>query len=476
MKIIHLAAEFSPIAKAGGLGDVLVGLGRQLIKLNQKSSIILPKYDFLELNDLELDLTPFPCTEKGITHSNKMWRTKIEGCELLLLETDHPEEYFNRGIIYGCKDDTARFLYFAKASLEYLKAKNVRIDALHLHDWHTSIAAVLVKDFFNLPIKKTVLTIHNAGHPGKAATWDLDAIGLSGKNYLSKDKLQDLGHPQTINLLKGGIIYADKVNTVSPSYAKELLTSKIGGDLSKVFQEHKKKLSGILNGIDQTLWNPAKDSFIQTSYSSHDPIKKILHAKEEVRNLIREEFDLGENKRPWIGTILRLVPQKGPELIEEGLITTLKQGGSFFLLGSSSIHSLQSQFNQLQKKYQNNKNVFFFFEYNEGLAHKLYAALDFFLMPSKFEPCGLTQLISMRYGTIPIVRKTGGLQDTVFDGKNGLVFEKARKKDTRRAIQRAVNLFVNDQKKHEEMIRYSMSLDFGWEGAAKKYLELYSES
>ncbi len=476
MKIIHLSAEFSPIAKAGGLGDVLVGLGRELTKIGQDTTIILPKYDFLELENLKLDLADFACEEKGISHTNRMWSTTVEDCRLLLLETDHPKEYFQRGKIYGCKDDTARFLYFSKACLEYLKAKNETVDVLHLHDWHTSAAAVLAKDFFNLPIKNIILTIHNAEHQGKAATWDLDAIGLKGKTYLEKGKLQDEGHPRTINLLKGGIIYADKVNTVSPSYAKEILTPKIGGTLSKVLRKNKDKLSGILNGIDQTIWDPSQDPYISAQYSAQDPLEKILKAKEDARNQIHKRFGLGDNRRPWVGSITRIVPQKSPELIEEGLCKTLKMGGSFFLLGSSPTRALQSHFNKLKKKYEDNKNVLFFFEYNEPLSHQLYAAFDFFLMPSRFEPCGLAQLISMRYGTLPIVRKTGGLQDTVFDLENGFVFEKATKKDTRSAVERAIHLFKEDEKAFHSMIHHAMHQDFGWKEAAQQYLELYEST
>ena len=353
MKIIHLSAEFSPIAKAGGLGDVLVGLGRELTKLGEDTSIILPKYDFLQLENLELDLVgDFICEEKGISHTNRVWTTTVEDCKLLLLETDHPKKYFQRGKIYGCKDDTARFLYFSKACLEYLKEKNEKIDVLHLHDWHTSAAAVLAKDFFNLSLETIILTIHNAEHQGKAAAWDLDAIGLKGKTYLEKEKLQDEEHPQTINLLKGGIIYADKVNTVSPSYAKEILTRKIGGTLSKVLRKHKGKLFGILNSIDQTIWDPAHDIYIPSKYGAKDPVNKIIKAKEEARNQLRKQFGLGENRRPWVGSITRLVSQKSPELIEEGLLKTLKLGGSFLLLGSSPIRSLQAHFNKLKKKFR----------------------------------------------------------------------------------------------------------------------------
>ena len=482
MKIIHLATEFAPIAKAGGLGDVLVGLARELTRVGQDVEVILPKYDFIPehlLKNLKVDLPAFPCNG----HTNTMWSAKVEGCSLLLLEPHHPKNYFRRGQIYGCHDDTERFLYFSKACLEYIKAKNKTIDVLHLHDWHTAFAAVLTKDFYHkLPIQKVVLTMHNAEYQGLCATWDLDAIGVKGSDYLTKDKLQDDHLPHTMNLLKGGVIYADAINTVSTTYAKEIETPEIGGALSATFRKYKDKIFGILNGIDQILWNPTTDPALHVKYGADSGIEEILAAKESARDQLRKRFDLGKNQRPWVGVITRIVPQKGPELIEEGIIRALELGGSFLLLGSSPIPSLQKHFDQLKTKYAQNKNILFHFEYDEIIAHQLYAALDFLLMPSRFEPCGLSQLIAMRYGTIPIVRKTGGLQDTVFDcenqdvpiqNRNGFVFRDATKADLLQAMGRGVRLFRADPSAFQSLIERAMRQNFSWEKPVKKYLELY---
>lgn len=478
MKIIHLSSEFAPIAKAGGLGDVLVGLVRQLTLLNHDTTVILPKYDFIpndQLHSLK-EIATFQCFENGISYANRMWSATVEHCSLLLLETDHPKNYFKRPQIYGEQDDVARFLYFSKACLDYLK--NQSFDILHVHDWPTSAALIFAKDLFQFN-NRTILTIHNADYQGRCARWDLDAIGLNGSNYLQI--LQDDQYPDALNLMKGGIMYADAINTVSPTYSDEILTPEIGGALSATFRKYKNKLFGILNGIDQTIWNPATDKLLLKTYSSETSSSEIFTSKELIKNNLRNRFKLGISK-PWIGAITRLVQQKGPELLEEGLVQTLERGGTFILLGSSPDPAMQLHFDHLKKKYAGNENVLFCFEYNEPLAHELYACLDFLLMPSLFEPCGLSQLIAMRYGTIPIVRKTGGLKDTVFDlddekipskKRNGFVFENATKEDLSNTIERAFQLFLKKPKEFQSISKRIMQQDFSWEKPTEKYLTLY---
>jgi len=489
MKIIHLSAEFAPIAKAGGMGQVLVGLSRELTRIGQQVEIILPKYDFIDtsiFSDLKIELADFKCFEKGIHHSNTVWSATLEGCKILLLETDHPERYFHRGTIYNCTDDTARFLYFSKACLEYIKNKNEPIDILHLHDWHVAIAAVLAKDFFNLPIKATLLTLHNTEYQGLCATWDLDAIGLNGSDYLIPQKLQHdpINHPETLNLLKGGIVYADAINTVSPTYAKEILTPTQGHGLDALFRQYKYKLNGILNGIDQKLWDPETDPSIPIHYSEKSALSTICLAKNAAKELLQKKFHLTPNMRPWIGAVTRIVPQKGPELLEEGISLTIQSQGIFLLLGSSPIPSLQKYFETLKHTYEQPPYALLHFEYDDVLAHLIYAALDFVLVPSHFEPCGLTQLIAMRYGTIPIVRATGGLKDTVFDcedssvalqKRNGFLFQNATPLDCKSALNRAIHLFRSEPSIFQSMIQRVMRIDNSWEKPAQKYLRLYTQ-
>jgi starch synthase len=476
MHIVHLAAEFAPIAKAGGLGEVLVGLSRELTRSGNEVEVIIPKYDFIELNqikNLKIEVPNFKCLE----HQNAMWSGVAEECHLRLLEARHPAGYFHRGKIYGCEDDIARFIYFSRAALEYLKLKNERIDVLHLHDWHTSLCAPMISEIFSeLNIKSIVLSIHNIEYQGKCAVSDLDLIGMNGASYLTADKLQDNNpkFPQSINLLKGGIVYADAVVPVSPTYAEEILTPAYSFNLNKTLQKVSFKIKGILNGIDTTIWNPETDPRISTQYTIESSTKSKLSN--------RKRFLIDTNKKPWVGAITRLVPQKGPELIEEALKTTLELDGCFLLLGSSPIPKIQEHFDKLKLKYKDHPQVMLHYQYDENLAHQIYAALDLIIVPSHFEPCGLTQLIAMRYGTVPIVRATGGLKDTVFDcedptipssRRNGFTFKEATKAAIQTVLTRAFHLFRLEPSTFHSLVRRGMQSDFSWKKPAQEYLKLY---
>jgi starch synthase len=487
MRIIHLAAEFAPIAKAGGLGEVVTGLAREETRAGETVEVIIPKYDFINIPNLQLEVPEFKCLQSGQLHSNAMWSATCEGCSLHLLEARHPAGYFHRGKIYGCEDDIPRFIYFTKAVLEYLSLKKEPIDVLHIHDWHVALAAPLLKDLFkHLPVKSVLLTIHNLEHQGKCATWDLDAINLNGASYLTPAKLQDNNplYPQTINLLKGGIVYADAITTVSPTYAKEILTPAYGFGLDTTLRQNSKKITGILNGIDPNLWDPAKDPVLPKPYGKESSLSAILAAKEAARESLQKKLGLSPNKRPWIGAVTRLVPQKGPELIEAALSHTLERGGTFLLLGSSPIPKIQTHFQTLKEKYAGEKSAFLHFDYDEKLAHEIFAALDFLVVPSHFEPCGLTQIIAMRYGTLPIVRATGGLKDTVFDcedsgipaaKRNGFLFEKPTASAIHQTIDRAIALMHADPATFQSIIRKAIQIDSSWKAPSREYLQLYRE-
>lgn len=466
MRIVHLTAEFAPIAKAGGLGEVVLGLSRELLKSGHEIEVILPKYDFLtpsKLPDLKIEVPHFKCLE----HNNALWSARVEGCPIHLLEARHPAGFFHRGKIYGYDDDAARFIYFTRASLELLKQQKKQIDILHLHDWHVSLAAPLIKDLFKeLKIGATVLTLHNVEYQGICALHDLALFGIDGRKYLTKEN--------QINLLKLGIEYADAIVPVSPTYAEEILLPEYGFHLDQTLRANRSKIKGILNGIDTKIWDPATDPHLP----HHFRVESALKGKEE----IRKTFSLDIKKRPWVGTVSRLVPQKGPHLIMETLKTTIQKGGTFILLGSSPIPELQEEFDRLLKEYADHPQVSLNYTYDEALAHKIYAALDFLIVPSLFEPCGLTQLIAMRYGTIPIVRKTGGLKDTVFDHddpkipasqRNGFTFSLPTPESLNVTLDRAFRLFFQDPASIQSLIRRGMNTDFSWKKPAKEYLKLY---
>ncbi len=407
MRIVQITAEFSPIAKAGGLGEVALGLSRELTRQGAEVEVILPKYDFISprlLPHLKQEVD-FRAPEWEHQISNTMWAATVENCSLRLLEMRHPKNYFDRGRIYGFEDDVPRFMYFARAVLEYLKVKAKPIDILHLHDWHAAALAPLLREIHKeIQVKAIVLSIHNLEYQGLCSVHDLAAIGLK------KDPIAQLQIGSHYNLLKGAIHYADAITTVSSSYATEILTPEYGFGLDEELRKQKRKLTGILNGLDLDLWNPANDPALTAHYSVEEPITQIITAKKKNRK--------GMNLKPdaiWFGAITRLVPQKGLKLLEAALKEIVRQNGAFVLLGSSPIPEIQSHFEALKKQYSNNSQVLFHLDYDETLAHQLYAALDFIVVPSLFEPCGLTQLIAMHYGTVPIVRSTGGLKDTVFD-------------------------------------------------------------
>ena len=481
MRIVQLATEFAPIAKAGGLGEVIIGLSKELSLLGFDIDVILPKYDFLDakqLSHIKMETPDFQCFEKGTLHPNAMWSAVCKGVKLHLLEARHPAGYFHRNQIYGCEDDTARFLYFSRAALEFLKLQNRPIDILHLHDWHVAIAAVLARDLFQLPIKAILLTIHNAEYQGKCATWDLDAIGLKGADYLTPDKMQDdhPSHSKLINLLKGGIVYADAVNAVSPTYAKEILTEEIGFHLDPTFRKYKSKLTGILNGLDLELWDPG--------FRASDSIEAIAKAKELSRNKLRQLFSLSKHHRPWVGAVTRLAAQKGPDLLEEALRQTIRLGGTFVLLGSSSAHKLQTHFEKLKTKYAGNNQLLLHLAYDETLARHVYNALDFLLIPSLYEPCGLTQMIGMRYGTIPIARATGGLKDTIFDVdnphvasnlRNGLLFPNYNAISMTEKLEKAFQIFRQNPELMQVLVKNGIHRDWSWKKPAQEYVKLYQK-
>lgn len=483
MHIVHLSTEFAPIAKAGGLGDVTVGLCRELTRMGHQVSVFIPRYSFIQA-PLAQEGEPFPCLERGTSHMNTMFSASIENCQVFLLDTHHPKHYFQREHIYGYPDDVARFLYFTKAVLEFLQRQNQPIDILHLHDWPVAIAALLAKKIFHSPIKKIVLTIHNAAYQGLCAPSDLDALGLHGSNYLTQDELQDDGSHH-INLLKGGIVYADAVNTVSPSYAKEILDPHFSKDLHVTLNRYQSKISGILNGIDPHLWNPMLDRYLPKPYHAQQSVEEILAAKKAAKDFLRKRFNLHENHLPWIGAVTRIVHQKNPHLLEVGFKYALKNGCNFLLLGSSPDPSIQEHFNKLKNEYAHNSSVLLHFAYDDELAHQIFAALDFLFIPSLYEPCGLTQLIGMRYGTLPIVHATGGLKDTVFDYdnakipkkiRNGILFQNINSSDADIAIQRAINLFRNYPKQYQSLMTQIMQLKFDWTKPAKSYLDLYEKT
>lgn len=494
MYIVHVATELAPLAKVGGLGDVIYGLAKELAKQGHIVEIIIPKYDCMHydsLKNLKVEHRELWSFDGPNRFNNTIWSADVDGLKLLLIEPHHPQYYFSRGVIYGCHDDIDRFTYFSRVAMEYLFKTGKQPDAIHVHDWPTAVIPVLYKDVYqplNYKAGGTILTIHNMEHQGKCQPFNLSKIGLRGDSYLVPEKMQDPFAAGLVNLLKGGIEYADRVTTVSPNYEKEIQTAVGGFGLQDVLSKHRKKLRGILNGIDEDFWNPEKDSYIVQRYPTHgitkDRLPLALEGKKENKRYLRTHLRLKESEAPIVASVTRLALQKSPALIKHALMRTLERGGQFILLGSTSINQVFEEFQTLSRELKGNPNVAILMDKDEALAHLIYAAADMFVIPSLFEPCGLTQLIALRYGTIPIARLTGGLADTVFDietsskplhERNGFTFDFADSKGVDWALLRALDYFKKEPQKWQSLMLNGMRQDFSWKHSAPEYLSLYSE-
>jgi starch synthase len=476
MHIVNIATEIAPYAKVGGLGDVIQGLSAALVKKNHKVTVILPFYEkILKKHKLPLKKeSSFILSEGDLNHKNDVYILEKWGVKIVFIDPIHPKKYFKKNLIYDKDNDIKRFLYLSKAALKYLLTKNEKIDIVNIHDWHTSIVPLLYKNIYKkrgLEIKKIVLTIHNLSYQGKCLKKDLKNI------FLQEIKNIKTSH---VNLLKLGIIHSDAIVAVSPTYAKDITTKKYGCNLEKTLQKERKKLFGILNGIDTNIWTPQKDPFIPCHFEKKLLLNKIALAKEENKNELRELLNIPLDNKPLVSCITRLVPQKSPSLIKAALLRTIKNKGQFILLGSSNIKKIMDDFKNLKNKLKKNKNAVLTFEYNDKLSHLIYAASDFIIVPSVFEPCGLTQMIAMRYGSIPIVRKTGGLADTVFDiddeskpisHRNGFLFEDPTLIELYSTLDRAFDYWHKNNKK--PLVKKIMQIDFSWTRSAQKYINLY---
>lgn len=483
MKIVHIASECAPIAKAGGLGDVVHGLACELQAQKHQVVIFLPHYQFLQKKseNFSSDQKTFELEANGVSFKGYATQIKAVGCKIILLDVDHPKNYLFREKIYGYPDDVARFLIFTKAALQYLTNEEESIDVLHCHDWHTAAAPLIHKSLFHnkgLCIHKHIFTIHNLKYQGICEAQELNNIGLNTNKNLDPEVF-NFPKPQ-INLLKAGILYADVVTTVSPTYAQEILQPEHSFGLDAFLRTYRGKVKGILNGIDTTTWSPSTDLLIPHPYSRLDTIQEINVSKNANRQFLAKKMRLASSKTPLFACISRLVPQKGPKLIEAAIVYAAKNNAQFILLGSSPIPEIQHHFLQLKKAFNTNSNIHFVFEYDDPLSHLIFASADFLVMPSIFEPCGLSQLIAMSYGTIPIVRSTGGIIDTVFDidkypaDGNGFCFTKPIISELYETMDRAINCFMDPKRMHLLRKRV-MQLDHSWQKPCKQYLEIYSK-
>jgi len=459
MKIAICASEVVPFAKTGGLADVTGALPLELESLNQEVIIIMPRYKAIQEPKFDI------------------WRLKPDvsysvigkNIKVYFIEDD---AYFNRDGLYGdkagdYKDNLDRFSYYSRRALELLKEINFSADIIHCHDWQSALAPVYLKTLYiDNPFYKntrTIFTIHNIGYQGLFSQEEFPKLGLDWK-FFNMETLEFYGK---INLLKGGIVFSDIINTVSPTYAKEIQTKEFGYGLEGILTKRKNDVFGILNGLDYSIWNPETDKYIAKNFS-----KKDLGGKAKDREDLESICNLPEKKDvPLIGIVSRLAEQKGFDILAQGIDTICRMNLHLVILGTGDLkyHLIMQD---MVKKYP--KVISLHLKFDDALAHKIYAGSDIFLMPSRYEPCGLGQLIAFRYGTIPLVFKTGGLADTV-NKENGFVFDKYNAQELIKTIDKALSAFA-DKKKWQQLVAKAMELDFSWEGSAKKYIELYAKN
>lgn len=495
MYIVQVASEVAPVAKVGGLADVMMGLSRELKWKGHRVEAVIPKYDCIDTSKL-----PLQCSEAGVRsffdgqwHDNSIWRGRYNGdLQLTFIESLAPMRFFDRGCIYGCQDDIDRFLYFSRAVLDWLLEQKTIPDVIHIHDWETAAIAFLIRqEPFRTHFEKTrtVLTIHNIAYQGKCQVADLDKVGISGSWFNTPSRLQD-DFGTDLNLLKGGIVFSDFVTTVSPTYAKEVLTPEGGKGLYLTLNQNTEKFSGILNGVDYSYWNPEIDPHISFRYSSRLVPKSeedsiILAAKKKNTEKMRQSLGMeNDETKPLVVSICRLVHQKGVDLIKYAILNAHKKGMQYIVLGTAPDPAINWEFMNLSQQYAHDPHVRILLQQEESLAHLLYAASDMFLMPSLFEPCGLTQLIALKYGSIPIVRHTGGLVDTVFDvdyskrplaETNGFSFDDADTTGLDSALDRALAFWRQDSEGWQNLMVRAMESDFSWNFPARHYVNIYQK-
>jgi len=478
MNVLIASPEIFPFVKTGGLADVTGALPKALKKLGVEARVILPKHKGIEEQK-------FPMRYKNYKISCPISQTFVEA-EIVESEYDgviaylvEKDEYYYRDYLYSTPDgdyldNAERFTFFAKSILEAIKVIGFQPDVLHCNDWETALAPVFLKTLYRdepaLHTIATLFTIHNLGYQGLFWHYDMHLLNI-GWEYFTPNYLEFYGK---INFLKGGIVFSDIINTVSKKYSEEIQTEEFGYGLDGILRTRKDDLYGIVNGIDYEDWNPATDPLIPSHYTP-----ETLRNKRICKTALQEAFGLPVNEKiPLIATISRLADQKGFDLIGESMEEMVTLSVQYVVLGTGErrYHDL---FTELAKRFP--KSFAIKIAYDNKLAHLIEAGADIFLMPSRYEPCGLNQLYSLKYGTVPVVRGVGGLEDTITDYTafpdrgTGFKFYEYTKEAMLDAIRRALGIYA-DEKKWQALIKKCMSEDFSWERSAREYIQLYKKA
>ncbi len=470
MKVVYVSPEAMPFAKTGGLADVAGALPCALAGLGVEISVFLPLYTEIRKRGFHPGPTGVrPSLRVGDRVVNgAVARTELPDCKVSWYFVDCLELYARDELYGDYHDNSERFIFFCRAVLDSLPKLGIRPDVIHVNDWQTALIPVYARAIHPTPAK-TVITVHNISYQGIFPERHFPFTGLDWSLFNWK-KLEFYGK---VNFLKGGIVFADAVTTVSERYAEEIQTPEFGCGLEGVLRERRASVAGILNGADYASWSPPTDLQLPANYSAED-----MSGKRACREELRKEFGLPATDGPLLGTVGRLVPQKGFDILSEAWPEIAREGAQLVVLGTG-LPELEEAASGLAASDPEHVGVRVGFD--ERLAHLITAGSDIFLMPSRFEPCGLNQMYALRYGTVPVVRRTGGLADTITDygpsapekGKaNGFVFDDAEPQALLGAVKRAIALW-RDRPAWAKLVARAMSQDWGWERSASKYLDLY---
>ncbi|KNF07925.1 glycogen synthase GlgA [Gottschalkia purinilytica] len=472
MKVLFVASEGVPFIKSGGLGDVIGALPKALRKHDIDVRVIIPLYRDIS-KDYKDNMSFLKSIVVKLAWRNQycgIFQTEYEGVKFYFIDNEY---YFKRDRLYGYGDDAERYAFFSKSVLDILPEIDFRPDIIHCHDWHAGLVSVFLKTHYKYSeFHKNILTlftIHNLHYQGIFSKEILKNILDLDDEYLTIDTLEYYGD---INCMKGGVIFSDILNTVSKSYAEEIKYPYFGEGLDGILRKRFNDLKGIVNGIDYDMYNPKTDPYIYKNYDSNN-----LDFKNQNKINLQRELELNVNgSKPIVGIVSRLVSGKGMDLIahilEELLCSTDIQ---IVVLGTGEA-KYEDVFKSMSYRFP--ERVSANITFHDQLAHKIYAGSDILLMPSRFEPCGLSQLIALRYGTIPVVRETGGLKDTVYSFNentmegNGFAFKNYNAHDMLFTLKRAISIY---EKKDiwTNLVKRAMGCDYSWNNSAKEYIELY---
>lgn len=486
MKLLFTSSEVVPFSKTGGLADVSGALPRELSRLGVEIVVFTPAYRSLKeqgapWEDVDIDLQ-IGIGQKSVP--GRLLRSNLPDSSVVIYAVDQPE-YYDRPGLYGTagvdyEDNCERFVFFCRSVLESIRQLNWWPDLIHVNDWQTSlIPAYLKTELAASPGYENIaslLTIHNLAYQGSFWHWDMLLTGLDWK-YFNWQQMEFYGQ---LNLLKTGIVFADAINTVSPTYAAEIQTEEHGCGLQGVLHHRRDVLSGVLNGIDTTQWNPSTDQYIATNYDVDSWREGKLACKTDL--LVQRGLE-PRDRVPLIGIIGRLASQKGWSLIINIMQHWLRDKEVNWVILGTGQPEYEEALGKLARQYPDKLALELGFS-NE-LAHKIEAGADIFLMPSQFEPCGLNQMYSLAYGTVPVVRSTGGLADTVVDASpenldkglaNGFQFSGFESDQLNFALSRAIDTYIHEPQTWEQLVTTGMKQDWSWTLSARRYYRLYEKT